>query len=153
MQVYCRMSSRTWPVCLPRGVCACHVVCGHLANACQLMWLGAVRVACFARAACPRVGTGARLKQAYGRSRCHYAIEPHGVTEEEVEAMRQELTESSTFSIPFRQATSRDLPPTVTSMPPSERASYASASYGTASAFSSSRPIQVVPSPLSCLAL
>ncbi len=66
--------------------------------------------------------------------------------------MRQELTESSTFSIPFHQATSRDLPPTVTSMPPSERASYAAASYSTALAFPSSRPLKVVPSPQSCLA-
>ena len=66
--------------------------------------------------------------------------------------MRQELTESNTFSIPLRQATSRDQSPTVTYMPASvtsERASYAPASYGAAPAFSSSRPLQVVPSPLS----
>jgi hypothetical protein len=82
----------------------------------------------------------------------HYAIEPHGVTEEEVEGMRQELTVSNTFSIPSRQAASRDLPPAVTSMPPwelgtikrwssspSERASYAAAPYSTALAFPSSR--------------
>jgi len=129
-----------------------HTHTRHLANERHLMWLGAGRVACFARAACLRVGTGAMLKQPDGGSRCHYAIEPHGVTEEEVEGMRQELTVSNTFSIPSRQAASRDLPPAVTSMPPSERASYAAASYSTALAFPSSRPLKVVPSPQSCLA-
>jgi len=37
--------------------------------------------------------------------RCHYAIAPHGVTEQEVEATRQELARSNAFALPASRHT------------------------------------------------
>jgi len=77
-------------------------------------------------------------------SRCHYAIEPHGVTEEEVEATRQELSKSNTFALPSRQAAPSDASSAVPSMPPADGASYVAVSYATAQPQQSQHANEVV---------
>ncbi len=80
-------------------------------------------------------------------SRCHYAIEPHGVTEEEVEATRQELSKTNAFALPSRQATWAEPSSAVPSLAPADGAAYAAASavsYATARPQQSGQPNQVV---------